>query len=149
MESARHVAVGEAVLPLEFLLEQRQRQQFVLTPVEKVVAMMSTYVEMQFAEDQQHFDALIVDEALHLPELEAGLLFVLLGRKVCHHRPYLEPRRAPRRRPQRRIRPENRVRKVALLSALRFGLSHLSEHFTHFILSFVLFSAFLVFCFVS
>ena len=41
--------------------------------------MTSTFIAMQFALVKQHFDMLIVNEAWHLPELEAGMPFVLLG----------------------------------------------------------------------
>ena len=41
--------------------------------------MTSTFVAMQFAEVQQHFDVLIVNEAWHLPEFGSGMPFVLLG----------------------------------------------------------------------
>ena len=76
------VAVMEALLPLEILGEQKQREQFVLSHfagrrdelIQRSDAVRSV---------KQHFDVLIVDEASHLPELEAGLPFFLLGSNVC------------------------------------------------------------------
>ena len=38
---------------------------------------------MQFTEVQKHFDGLIVDEASHFTELEARLLFVIVGSNEC------------------------------------------------------------------
>ena len=87
---------------------------------------------MLFAETQQHFDMLVVDEASPIPELEAGLLFPTGQQRVPDDIPGREPRRAPRRRPQRRVQPESMARQVAILSALRLRLPHLSEKLPHF-----------------
>ena len=81
-ERARLVAAAEALLPLEILRGQKQREQFVLTHVAKVVAMTSTNITIQFSEVQPHFDVLIVDEVSHLPKLETGLLFIPLSSNV-------------------------------------------------------------------
>ena len=82
MRSAGLVAAVEVLLPPETLRWQKHREQFVLTH-SRVVEMTSTNVPMQFTEDQRHFDAVFVDKALNLPELDAGLLFVLLGSNRC------------------------------------------------------------------
>ena len=147
MESERHVACAEALLPLDFLRWQKHREQFVLAAVVKVVSMTSTYVAMQFAEVQQHFDALIVDEASHLLELETGLLFVLLGSNGCQTIVLLGN---PDEHPvvvSNRVHPENGARQVALLSTQCELFPPPSEQFPHFCY-FDLFLLFTMFCLV-
>ena len=69
--SARLVAAAEALLSLEIIHGQKQREQFVLTRF-KGRRDDTTYVAMQFDDVQKHFDALMIGGASHLLELEAA-----------------------------------------------------------------------------
>ena len=118
MKIARLVEAAEALLLLEISRWRNQREQFALTHISMVVSMTFTYIAMHFAKTQLHFDVLIINKAAHLPELETELLFVLQGRKVCHHLPCRKPLRTIRHRPQLRLLPENMSRQVVPLKSM-------------------------------
>ncbi|KAL7715699.1 hypothetical protein QTN25_006792 [Entamoeba marina] len=72
-------------LPLEILRGNKQRENYIVTKLSKIVAMTSTYAAMQFKEINQHFDLIVVDEAAKLLELEAGVLLLLMGLNGSQH----------------------------------------------------------------